>query len=80
MLVMNRKKNSRNRKPSNILLWVITVYTAFFSLAFQKYENHLNRLYTSYNSYIDQLGNNSSKDLLDGFIEIQSRTVPYEPN
>ena len=68
------------RKPSNFALWVITVYSALFSLAFQRHENGLNRLYLSFSSYVSLLGNDLSLSTVQGFVNLQSYEIPVEPS
>ena len=78
--MIRKPKDYEGQKPSNIMLWIITVYTGLFTLAFQRYENKVNRLYSSFSAYSEQLGPEIDAATLQGFIDLQSREVPVEAN
>ncbi|MEM6816728.1 MAG: hypothetical protein AAF600_20455 [Bacteroidota bacterium] len=79
MLQSKPKPGAHN--PSNFALWVVTIYTALYSIAFQRFENRVNRLYTSYSAYVERLGSTEgAESTIQGFIDLQSRKVPMEIN
>lgn len=81
MLVVNKSQNSRKRHPSNFFLWVITVYSAIFSITLQRYELALSRLTNTFNSYIEQLDiEKDQRELASGFQNLQGQDIPFPPN
>jgi hypothetical protein len=63
----------------NITVWIVTIYTALYGIAFQRYENRVNRLYNIFSAYIDRLGTENNEQTLQGLINLQSERIPYEP-
>ncbi len=86
--MVEEKKNDRRNFFSSYLvtlfwkvgLWTVTIYTGLFTIAFQRYENKVNRLYSSFSAYIERIGTDLSNSTLQGFIDLQSDQVPYEAN
>lgn len=79
MLKTRVEKPLDERKPTNIVLWVFTIYTALFSVAFQQYENKLNRLINSFGTFVEVFDENDTSKI-NRLISYQSRTIPSEPN
>ncbi|MEM6685229.1 MAG: hypothetical protein AAF617_05480 [Bacteroidota bacterium] len=80
MILTKPKKIKYARKPSNLLIWIVTIYTALFTIAYQRYENRVARVYTTFGAYTSQLQDNVSMETLQGFINISDKQVPVEPN
>jgi len=68
------------KKPSNFLLWTIGIYVALFGIAFQRYENRINRLEAARNTLIEQLGGSNNSQILTSLADMQLSLAPKEPN
>jgi uncharacterized protein YjbI with pentapeptide repeats len=68
-----------DRAPSQFIWWVIGIYAGIFGIAFQKYENRINRLENRYNSLIQQLGGNNTGEILTAISDMQTSYTPLEP-
>ncbi|MGB3463996.1 MAG: hypothetical protein WBA74_01945 [Cyclobacteriaceae bacterium] len=80
MLITHRKKKDHiNRKPSNFLLWVLTVYLGFYSIAIQRYELSASRLTSSFSALVETLSDTPTEMEIQGLIDIQKREIPSQP-
>lgn len=68
-----------DRAPSQFIWWVIGIYAGLFGIAFQKYENRINRLENRYDSLIQQLGGNNTGEILTAISDMQTSYTPLEP-
>ncbi len=75
--IMNIKET---RPPSTIFIWIIGVYTAFFGIASQRYENRIDIIETRANAVYTQLTSPISAKVFSRFSKIQNMTCPQKPN
>ncbi|MEP1781935.1 hypothetical protein [Reichenbachiella sp.] len=66
-------------KPSNLVIWIIAVYSALFGIAYQRYEINLQRLHSTVAIYGEQLDQPMSQSTLNSFIALQKQPIPWEP-
>ena len=79
MIVRPKENEDAKRKPSNFIFWLATVISAIHALAYQRYENRLNRLTNTFSSYVEVLDDQVKTEIINGFISLQNKEVPVEP-
>lgn len=73
------KEREIKRKPSTLMLWIISIYLAFYGVTSTRYENYIDRIENRANIIVSQLGNNNYKNSLSMISSVQRRKCPYQP-
>lgn len=68
------------RKPSNFLLWVVGLHVGLLGIAYQRYENAVNRWHNNYNVLIERLGDDYNSAILQLINDKKYDKLPVEPH
>ena len=76
--VRPQPEDSKRRRPSTIMLWVLGVYSAFFGIASGRYESALDRIETRQAGIYAQIGS-ARREALERIPSAQRMTRPQQP-
>ncbi len=71
---------TNKRKPSNFLLWVVGLHVGLMGIAYQRYENAVNRWHNNYNVLIERLGDEYNSAILQLINDKKNELIPVEPS
>lgn len=80
IIEMWTKKERFETRPSNLIPWLIAVYSAVYGIAFQIHENELMRKHSVVGIYAEQIDSPMSESAFDRLLNIQEEEISYEPN
>lgn len=71
---------TKYRKPSNFLLWIVGLHVGLMGIAYQRYENAINRWHNNYNVLIERLGDEYNSTILQLINDKKNEKIPVEPS